>query len=43
VLRKLRAVGFKGPVGLQCYNIQGDPETLLRGSMKAWRALNADL
>ncbi len=40
VLRKLKAVGFKGPIGLQCYNIKGDPKTLLTGSMNAWRKLS---
>ncbi|MCX6908785.1 MAG: DUF1080 domain-containing protein [Verrucomicrobia bacterium] len=40
VLRKLKAVGFKGPIGLQCYNINGDPKTLLTGSMSAWRKLS---
>ena len=39
VLKKLKAVGYKGPVGLQCYNIKGDPKTLLTGSMGAWRKL----
>ena len=37
VLKKLEAVGFKGPVGLQCYNIQGDPRDTLERSMNAWR------
>lgn len=40
VLRKLKAVGFKGPIGLQCYNIKGDPKTLLTGSMNAWRKMS---
>ena len=39
VLKELSAVGFKGPIGLQCYNIKGDPNTLLTGSMSAWRRL----
>ncbi|MCX6900882.1 MAG: TIM barrel protein [Verrucomicrobia bacterium] len=39
VLKKLKAVGFKGPIGLQCYNIKGDPKTLLTGSMNAWRKM----
>ena len=26
LLKKLNAVGFKGPIGLQCWNIKGDPE-----------------
>jgi sugar phosphate isomerase/epimerase len=40
VLKKLKAVGYKGPIGLQCYSIKGDPKTLLTGSMAAWRKLN---
>jgi sugar phosphate isomerase/epimerase len=40
VLKKLNAVGYKGPIGLQCYNIKGDSYTLLTGSMAAWRKLN---
>jgi sugar phosphate isomerase/epimerase len=39
VLKELSAVGFKGPVGLQCYSIKGDPQALLTGSMGAWRRL----
>ena len=40
VLKKLNAVGYKGPIGLQCYNIKGDSNTLLTSSMAAWRKLN---
>jgi len=40
VLRKLKAVGYRGPVGLQCYKIPGDPKTLLSSSMAAWRKLS---
>jgi sugar phosphate isomerase/epimerase len=42
VLNKLQMVGYKGPIALQCYNINGDPKTLLTGSMAAWRKLNVD-
>ncbi len=31
-----RALGYNGPVGLQCYNVQGDREEKLKRSMKAW-------
>lgn len=37
VLRKLAAVRFSGPIGLQCYNIKGDPRDHLRRSMNAWQ------
>jgi len=43
VLKKLKAVGFKGPIGLQCYNIKGDPQELLTGSMGAWKKLSGVL
>lgn len=40
-LRKVRATGYKGPVGLQCYGIAGDREENLRRSMGAWRRITA--
>lgn len=39
VLRKLRQIGYTGPIGLQCYGLKGDPKTLLSGAMAAWRRL----
>jgi sugar phosphate isomerase/epimerase len=36
-LRKLTAAGYKGPIGLQCYQVPGDIEGNLRRSMAAWR------
>jgi sugar phosphate isomerase/epimerase len=38
-LKRLKAVGFKGPIGLQCYNIKGEPQELLTGSMGAWKKM----
>jgi sugar phosphate isomerase/epimerase len=43
VLQKLQALGYKGPIGLQCYNLKSDPKTLLPGSMNAWRKMSAAL
>jgi sugar phosphate isomerase/epimerase len=43
LLRTLRAVGYKGPVGLQCYGIRGDAREHLARSMAAWRKLLAGL
>jgi sugar phosphate isomerase/epimerase len=40
VLRKLKAVGFQGPIGLQCFGMKGDPKTVLTGSIGAWRKLS---
>lgn len=37
VERVVRA-GYRGPIGLQCYAIKGEPEILLARSMTAWRA-----
>ncbi|MEN6533403.1 MAG: TIM barrel protein [Bryobacteraceae bacterium] len=34
----LRHLGYKGPIGLQCYNVKGDREENLRRSMAAWRS-----
>ena len=38
-LQTLAQAGYKGPVGLQCYNVQGDREENLMRSMRAWRGL----
>lgn len=43
VLKELKAAGFKGPIGLQCYNIKGEPKELLAGSMAAWRKMSGAL
>lgn len=40
LLQTLRELGFKGPVGLQCYGIEGDTHDHLQESMLAWRRLN---
>jgi sugar phosphate isomerase/epimerase len=36
VLRILRDNNYKGPVGLQCYNIKGDPSDFLKISIDTW-------
>jgi sugar phosphate isomerase/epimerase len=38
-LQALKQAGYKGPVGLQCYNIPGDIVENLKKSMRAWRGL----
>jgi hypothetical protein len=43
LLKALRKMDFKGPVGLQCYAIKGDPRVNLAASMKAWRKLLEEL
>ena len=40
-LKKLIAAGYKGPIGLQCYQVPGDIEDNLRRSMGAWRGFVA--
>ena len=39
-LKSLRALGYTGPVGLQCYNVRGDQRENLRRSMAAWQKFN---
>lgn len=39
IVRELAAAGYRGPIGLQCYNIPGDPEVLLARSRAAWGRL----
>jgi sugar phosphate isomerase/epimerase len=36
-LKKLVALGYKGPIGLQAYQVPGDFEDNLKRSMTAWR------
>ncbi len=40
-VRRLRAVGYTGPVGFQGYNIKLDPRTALTRSITAWRKFTA--
>jgi sugar phosphate isomerase/epimerase len=36
-LKELHAAGYRGPIGLQCYGLKGDPVENLRQSIEAWR------
>jgi sugar phosphate isomerase/epimerase len=40
-LKTLRELGFKGPIGLQCYGIGGDTREHLQESMTAWKELKS--
>ncbi len=40
LVQKLIAKGYRGPIGLQCYAIKGDPKTNLTHSMAAWQRLS---
>jgi sugar phosphate isomerase/epimerase len=42
LLQKLRRLSYKGPIGLQCFQVAGDIEENLRRSMAAWRAMEVD-
>ncbi|HUT11205.1 MAG TPA: sugar phosphate isomerase/epimerase family protein [Thermoguttaceae bacterium] len=42
-LAVLKEVGYTGPVGLQCYGIQGDVRDNLTRSMAAWQQFSARL
>lgn len=42
-LRILISLGYRGPIGLQCYHILGDPEKNLARSMRAWREMSAQV
>jgi sugar phosphate isomerase/epimerase len=39
-VKKVRAAGYKGPFGLQGYNVPGEPAENLRLSMEAWKKIN---
>lgn len=39
LLRLLKAQGYGGPIGLQCYGLPGDAREHLARSMKAWRGM----
>jgi sugar phosphate isomerase/epimerase len=39
-VRSLRNLGYAGPIGLQCYNLKGDPKENLRRSIAAWREMS---
>jgi hypothetical protein len=39
-MRTLDALGYKGPVGLQCYGIEGDARLHLQRSIAAWRKMD---
>jgi sugar phosphate isomerase/epimerase len=43
LLKTLKELGYKGPIGLQCYGIGGDAREHLARSMTAWRKLSENL
>jgi len=42
-LRTLKEIGYRGPIGLQCYGIGGDAREHLTSSMAAWKELSTSL
>jgi hypothetical protein len=42
-LKPFAAAGYRGPIGLQCVSIKGDPRDNLTRSMAAWRRISARL
>jgi sugar phosphate isomerase/epimerase len=43
LLRTLKKLGYRGPIGLQCYGIGGDAREHLARSMTAWQKLRENL
>ena len=43
LLKTLKELGYKGPIGLQCYGIGGDVREHLARSMTAWQKLSENL
>lgn len=41
--KKVKALGFKGPVSLQCYAVRGDKRENLKKSFSAWQKILKDL
>ena len=41
LLATLNAIGYRGPVGLMCYGVPGDPRDHLARSMAVWRRLHS--
>jgi len=39
--KTLRGLGYRGPIGLQCYGVRGDFRENLKRSMAAWRKIDA--
>ncbi len=39
ILNAFKAAGYRGPVGLQCYRVPGDPNVHLRQSTAVWQKL----
>jgi sugar phosphate isomerase/epimerase len=40
LVRTITKAGYRGPFGIQCYGLKGDPGVYLKQSMAAWRAIS---
>jgi sugar phosphate isomerase/epimerase len=40
LVRTITGAGYRGPFGIQCYGLKGDPGIHLKQSMAAWRVLS---
>jgi sugar phosphate isomerase/epimerase len=40
LVRSITKAGYRGPFGIQCYGLKGDPGVYLKQSMAAWRAVS---
>jgi sugar phosphate isomerase/epimerase len=40
LVRTITKAGYRGPFGIQCYGLKGDPGVYLNQSMAAWRAVS---
>jgi sugar phosphate isomerase/epimerase len=40
LVRTITKAGYRGPFGIQCYGLKGDPGVYLKQSMTAWRAIS---
>ena len=40
LVRTITQAGYRGPFGIQCYGLKGDPGVYLKQSMAAWRAVS---
>jgi sugar phosphate isomerase/epimerase len=43
VLKTLRKLGYRGPIGIIAYGIKGDRREILDRSMQAWKKLSAQV
>jgi len=41
LVRTITKAGYRGPFGIQCYGLKGDPGVYLKQSMAAWRVVSA--